>query len=357
MADGIAYGNRITNFSHNVADSVVVDAILNTPTYWSRINGMGTAFDYPTKQYTVKVSRTNQGQFFKGLEVLNSSASDTTIQLEFNHTAYSHPSVKIMLEHFAAEGKGQDINLSDFIDMEAVAEINESMGSYIFSGNTAKGFNGLEQIVDDGTNAATIGGASRSTYSQLNSTVTASGGTLSLSKMATLWTNVTSGAKKPSIAVTDEATFNLIEELIQPQTRGSYDAHGYLPIRGKTPKARDEGGFGEAGFTSLVYRGVPIISDEFATDGVLYLLNEDYITWAGRKTVPSDFKGMVKPVSLGSSKNLDLNYRPSDFHGWFSQDEQMMPNQAGLLKRFYVIGQVCSKNPRRHGKLTGITGV
>lgn len=355
--DGLPNGNRVNNFSHSEAHSVVLDAILNTPTYWSRLNGMGEKFDFPTKKYTVKVSRTNQGQTFQGLEVLNSSASDTTISLEYSHTGYSHPAVKIMLEHFAAENSGQDIDLSSFINTEAIAEINESLGSLVYGIGSANSINGLEKIVDDGTNVDSIGGQSRSTYTMLNSTVTDSSGTISLAKMAALWSAVSSGVKKPTIAVTTETIFNYIEELIQPQTRGSYQAHQYLPIRGKNPMARDGDTFGEAGFTTLVYRGVPIISDEFATSGVLYLLNERYLTWYGRTSVPSDFKSDISPVKLGSSKTLDLNYKPSDFHGWFHQKDQMMPNQAGMIGRYYVIGQVCSGNPRYHGKLTGITGV
>ena len=357
MADGQPYGNRVRNFSHSAVYSVVLDAILSTPSYWSRLNGMGEKFNYPTKKYTTKVARTNQGQTFRGLEKLNSSASDTTIQLEYNHTGYTHPTVKILLEQMAVEGMGEDINLSDFINAEAIAEINEDLGGLVYGAGIGDNFNGLEKIVDDGTTSDLIGGQSRSTYSQLNSTVTASGGTLSLSKLAALYSAVASGTKKPSIMVTTQEIFNFVEELIQPQTRGSYDAHGYLPIRGKAVKARTSDTFGEAGFTTLVYRGVPIIADEFATAGTLYMLNENYINWAGRTAVPKDFRGDLKAVSLGKTSSLDLNYKPSDFHGWFHQKEQMMPDQAGRIGRFYVIGNVCTSNPRRHGKLTGITGV
>jgi len=34
-----------------------------------------------------------------------------------------------------------------------------------------------------------------------------------------------------------------------------------------------------------------------------------------------------------------------------------MHNQAGMIGRFYVIGQMVGSQPRRQGKLTGITGV
>ena len=360
MADGIAYGNRITNFSHNEAAPVVVDAVLSSPTYWARVNGMGKKFSMPTAQYTVKVEKTNLTQAYQGLETLNSSASDTTIQLEFNHTAITHPAVKIFLENMAAEGAGEDINLSDFIDAEAVAEINEYLGTIAFATGTGKNPLGLEAIVDDGTNAATIGGQSRTTYPELNSTVTASGGTVSLAKMATLISAISSGVKNPSIGVTTETVWNLLEELLLPQNRGSYGDVGYskLAIRGKNPVRSDVELHGASGFTAITYRGIPIIADEFATSGVLYFLNENYLEWKGRTSVPKDFKGDFSPISLGKSmKTLDVPYSQPTSYGWFYQKEQMMPNQAGRIGRYHVIGQLCSANPRYHGKLTGITGV
>jgi hypothetical protein len=358
-ADGHSYGNRITNFSHSTVHSVVLDAVLNTPTYWNRLNGQGMNFNKPTMKYTVKVSRTNQGQAYSGLEKLNASATDDTIQLEFNHTAYTHPAVKVMLEHFAVENQGEDINLSDYINQDAVAEINESLGSLIYSGNSSSYPNGLEKIVDDGTNSATIGGQSRSTYTMLKSTVTASAGTVSLSKMAKLFTDVSSGAKKPTIGLTTETVWNYLEELIQPQTRGSYSEQGYgaLGIRSKYPVRSEADLKGALGFTAIFYRGLPIISDEFCTSGNLYFLNENYLNWYGRTSVPRDFKEHLKAVTLGKSDVLDLSYKPSDFHGWFYQKDQMMPDQAGLIGRYHVIGQVVSGNPRYHGKLTGILGV
>ena len=309
-ADGLSYGNRVNNFSHSAAHAVVLDAILNTPTVWSRFNGMGKAFKYPTAKYTVKVSRTDQGQVFVGTEKLNSSAWDDTIQLNFNHVGYNHPAVKVFLEHLAVENMGKDIDLSSYIDEDAVAEINESMGGYAFGTGAGNTINGLEKIVDDGTNSDTIGGASRTTYPVLSSTVTASGGTLSLSKMAALWTAISSGVKKPSIGITTEDIWNYIEELIQPQTRGSYADQGYakLSVRGKNPVRSEAELKGAAGFTAITYRGMPIIADEFATDGVLYFVNEDFLEWKGRNNLPAEFKSAgYEKVSLGKSKTLDLN--------------------------------------------------
>jgi hypothetical protein len=63
---------------------------------------------------------------------------------------------------------------------------------------------GLTDICDDGTTVATYGGQSRTTYTTLAATKTASGGALSLDKMETLHNAVSSGSQLPTIGVCNE---------------------------------------------------------------------------------------------------------------------------------------------------------
>jgi hypothetical protein len=107
---------------------------------------------------------------------------------------------------------------------------------------------------------------------------------------------------------------------------------------------------------------MPIIKDDFCTSGVMFFLNENYFDWMGRAIVPDDYKEFLTKVNLGTMKAyegtgaeaLDM---PSEYNGWFYQKPLMLPNQAGMISRFYVIGQMVAKGFRRSGKLTGITGV
>lgn len=89
------------------------------------------------------------------------------------------------------------------------------------------------------------------------------------------------------------------------------------------------------------------------------MLNENYLSWHGRTKIPMNFKEFVKPVSLGKGKVIEgqAAMKPSNYHGFFYQAKQMMPNQAAIISRFYVFGQMVSFQPRRQGKLTGITSV
>ena len=361
--DGIAYGSRVDNFNERKLHAKVVDQILNAPTLYSRVLSKGQPFLGKTMDWTVDVVSDTQGEFFIGLETLNSSAVNSTIVLSYAHTGFTQPKVGIMLESFANTGDTATISLDVFKYEKAAAEALQKLGTAIYADGTANRPNGLGLIVDD---SGTIGGQSRSTYSQLNATDTASGGTLTLAKLATL-DDATRAASLISsttgIGVTTKTVFSLFEQLLQPNVRSSYEALGYpqMGVRSMTVNRGDKAQDG-AGFLSLEYRGKPIIADDFATSGYLYFLNEDSFGWFGRSTVPEDWKPFVEKVNLGTMKayegvgaqSLDL---PSEFNGWFYQKSMVMPNQAGMIGRFYVIGQVCTWEPRRNGRLTGISGV
>ena len=105
-----------------------------------------------------------------------------------------------------------------------------------------------------------------------------------------------------------------------------------------------------------------IIRDDFATSGVLWMINETYIVWKGRTEIPSAYKDVLEKVDLGTdavyegtgAMTLDL---PSEYNGWFFQKPLTIPDQAGRIARFYVIGQTIPKSFRRHAKGTGITSI
>src|SRR5574343_381890 len=72
-ADGMSYGNRITHFNTSKAAATVVDALLDSTTYASRMLGLAKPFDKATLKKTVKVTERTQGQWITGAEALNSA--------------------------------------------------------------------------------------------------------------------------------------------------------------------------------------------------------------------------------------------------------------------------------------------
>lgn len=362
--DGIQFGGRVDGFTERKLHAKVVDNVLNAPTYFSRILSAGKPFLGKTEDVTIDITSDTQGEFFTGLETLNSSAANTTITLSYAHTAFTQPKVSIMLESFANAGQTGTIPLDAFKYEKAAAEALQKFGTAIYADGSANRPNGLGNIVLD---SGTIGGQSRSTYSALNATVTASGGTLTLAKMATLHDAVSAAglqSEEPNIGVTTKTVWSLYEQLLTPNVRASYNEAGYpaLAVRGKFAMRNKAELKNAAGFSALSYRGMPIIKDDFCTSGYLYFLNENYFDWMGRSIVPDEWKDILTKVNLGTMKAyegtgaeaLDM---PSEYNGWFYQKPLVLPNQAGMIARFYVIGQVVARGFRRQGVLTGITSV
>lgn len=363
--DGIQFGGRVDGFTERKLHAKVVDNVLNAPTYFSRILSAGKPFLGKTEDVTIDITQDTQGEFFTGLETLNSSAANTTITLSYAHTAFTQPKVSIMLESFANAGQTGTIPLDAFKYEKAAAEALQKFGSAIYADGTANRPNGLGNVVLD---SGTIGGQSRSTYSQLNATVTAAASNkLTLAQMATMHDTISAAglmSEEPNVMVTTKTVWSLYEQLLTPNVRASYNEAGYpaLSIRGKYAMRNKAELKNAAGFTALTYRGMPMIKDDFCTAGYMYFLNENYFDWMGRTIVPDEWKDILTKVDLGTRKayegtGADALDMPSEYNGWFYQKPLVLPNQAGMIARFYVIGQLVARGFRRQGVLTGITGV
>jgi len=366
--DGIQFGNRVDNFGNRQLYTKVVDQVLNSPTVYSRLVSQGKPFQGKTEDVTYDVVSDTSGQFFTGLETLNSSAVSTTVTGSFAHTAFTQPVVSIMLESFANAGALGLINLDTFKYEKAAAQALQALGAAVFGFGTASQPLGLGAIIDDGTNVSTIGGLSRSTYPVLDSTLTAySGGKLTLATMATQYDSaIASGlaGETPNAAYTTKTIWSLYEQLLTPNVRASYEAVGYdkVRVRAKYGERNNAELRNAAGFSALSYRDMSIMRDDFSTAQTLWMNNESYMDWMGRTEVPEEYSDVLEKVDFGTMETyegtgalaLDM---PSEFNGWYYQKPLTIPDQAGRIARFYVIGQMIPKAFRRSSKGTGITGV
>jgi hypothetical protein len=361
--DGIQYGQRVDGTTERKLHAKIVDIVLLGATYFSRVMGMGKPLVGKTFDITTKITASSQFQFVTGLEQLNSAAENNTITLSYAQAAGTQPEVSIMLESFANTGATATIDLDAYKYEEAAAELMAQAGSTIYGTGTGGAWNGLGNMVLD---SGTIGGQARATYTQLNATVTSWSTTLTLAKMATLDDTISSASistEKPNIGVTTKAVLSLYEQLLTPNVRASFSEVGYpaVQVRGNGIVKRSELKNG-AGFTGLSYRSFPIISDDYATAGYMYFLNERKFDWMGRSIVPDKYKAFLKKVNLGTGKAMEgtgasAMELPSEYNGWFHQESMMMPTQAGTIARFWLIGQLVGKEFRRLGVGTGVTAV
>lgn len=345
-----AMGARVTTTTQDRLMPKVVDAVLNSNVLATRLLTKASKWNGERMKFPVKVATNTTVQSFSGFDTFSAAASDTRVNLEFV-PKFTQISVALPLDELSVNAtEDKVIDLAKLELASSAQDLADNIGTQFYGTGAGKDFLGLEAIVDDGTNAATYGTLSRTTYSsQLRSTVTASSGVLSLAKMSTLYNAVTSGSQKTTLGVCSETIFSLYEQLLQPQERIAKDV-SMMKSGGNMGKV-GQGMVGGTGFTGLFYKGFPILADEKATSGVLYFLNEDFLDWYALPVA------MTSPIKYRSQDIEGNDY--SDVTGLgFSWSDWVKPtNSASLVGHIYLGGELISANPKRHGKLTGITSV
>ena len=339
----MAFGARVTSTTQDEFLPYLVDTILNSNVFATRQLGAAKKWNGEQIHFPVKVSKNATGTSFSGFDQFSTNATNNRVRLSYAPKFYQITVALPLDELSANQTDAKVLDLASLEIQTAAHDMADDIGTLFYAdgtGNSSKDFLGLAAIVDDGSAVATIGGQSRSTYSSLQSTVTASGGTLTLALMQTLHSNVSSGSQAPSLGLCPEAVFNLYEQLLNPQERIVKDVA--MMKRGL------EGG---SGFKALHFRGVPILADEKATAQALFFINEDFVDFFALPMALTEaikFKSQdVRGNDYSSVQGLGFSWS-----GWIKPS-----NQAAVVGHIYLGGELVTSNPKRHGRLTGITGV
>lgn len=335
------YGQRIQTTVKQKYLPYAVDTILNSNVLFQRVVRAAKKFSGRTLRIPIKTEKNSTGQSFRGFDTLSTTATDNRQYLEYTPDFYQITVALPIDELSVADTDEKVLDLMKLEIQSACEDMADDLGTIFYSdgtGNSSKDPLGLGALVDDGTNVSTIGGLSRSTYTTLQSTVTASSGTLTLAKMDTLYTNVSSGSQKPTVFFATEAIFNYYGQLLRPQERIMKQAGSVKGLKGGT------------GFEGLEFNGKALLADEKCTSGYLYAVNEDFVDWYGlpvKMTSPIAYKSQIK----GNDYNAPLGLG-------FSWSDWIKPaNAASVVGHIYFGGQFITSNPKRHGVLTGITGI
>ena len=227
--------NRLQTTTNTILIPSLVDQVLKGSPLVARILTKPVKWSGEKISQPIKVTKGTQGGSFSGFDALSTTAEDNFRKLSFDAKFYN--------QSVALPGTELSINSSDSpkaLDLaktsmgSAAQDMADSIAELFYgdgTGNSGKDFLGLEAIVDDGTNAATYGGLSRATYPALNSTVTASGGALTLDKMTTLFNLISDGSQQPTVIMTSKTIHGLYESLLQPFQRIYVDKIGRASCR------------------------------------------------------------------------------------------------------------------------------
>lgn len=353
------FTDRLTTVTQDEILPNAIDAILGGNFIAFRFLSGGKRWNGEKLKRPVKISTNDQGGSFSGLDTHSTNTVNTRRMLEYDPRGYEIPITIPGMEKAVNRTKSQVINLVR-IEVESTQnDACDAVGTMLYAdgtGNGSKDFLGFDALIDDGTSVSTFGGLTRTDYDPyLDSTRTASGGTLTLAKLATLTSAISIGGStrtRPSFFVSNETVWDLYETLLSPTVRENYNAFG-LPTITRTSKSPLRGAElgGAAGYVSLSYRGIPWVADEKSTAQTLWAVNENYLNWYGLKD--SD----LKQINMGGG-SIDGPYAdaPSKNVG-FQWTGFMRPiNQYGEVAHLYLLGNLVNWNAVRQGRLTGITG-
>lgn len=338
-----ALGQRVSDFTLQKIMPLVTDTILNENVLATKMLKKAKKFPSYQIEKPIKVRKGTPAEFFSGFDTLNRSAEKTEETLTVNPSNISKsvvlPSSEITYNKAGAE---KVIDLIRYQTESAAQDLADAVGtSFYGDGTNTKEFVGLEGIVDDGTNLATYFGLSRSTYTTLQSTVDSSSNVLSLSKMTSLYSDISesSSSLMPTDIYTTPAIHALYESIANDANRIN------LPITsGQTASAN-------LGFNDLGFKGMEVSRDSKATDGVMYMVNDRFLNFYFKQFYGTEAINTKSAIINGN----DYSNFPSGVFGWTGW--QKAYDQHAFAGDIILSGQMFSENPKRHGKLTGITTV
>ncbi len=339
---------------NNVVDTItledivphVVDTVLRANTFATKVLSKTKKFRAATQDFPIKFQVGTAIRSFIGFDTLPTDFTDTRVLMKYN-PRFVAANVALAGTDLVANNTVRKVLDLTQVEMASRAQdLADGLGNMLWSdgtGNNNKDPLGLGAIVDNGNTVSTIGGLSRSTYPTLQSTVTASS-TLSLAAMRTLFNNIADASVVPTRSYTDYPTWGLYEQLLQPQ-EVIYKQVNIVPNYK-----------GYEGFQGLMFAGLEIVPDRKATSGTMMFLNENFLDFYGLDVELDAFDG-AKKVDVASKLFTGNSYNEVSNLGFYWTGFIKVNNQFAFNSFIILGGNLCTDNPRRHGKLTGITTI
>jgi len=360
---GQIFTDRITDITYQYILPTLVDNVSNSNVFTSKV--LSNTIDWEGISYNVPIQTafSNTGGAFNGMDTFSTAATNNTRQMTFYITG-QYQSIVIPGIEAAVNGntESQVIKLLTAKMDEAKISMADAIGTELYGFGLGKAFDGLGNIVDNGTNAPTYGGLSRTTYPFLDADVTSvANGTITLSYLSSEFDNVSaasSTSESPTLGLTTKSIWTLVEGLMQPMLSARYEAtavQGYNRVDGKTPMGTNapmgsSEVSGAGGFISLTWRGRPFVADDKATSQTFFWINEKYLHFAVQRS--AELRDISSTVESMAGFYEDVPF-PSAFQ---FRDLMSSINQLGQVGVVILLGNLIDEQPRRNGKLIGITG-
>ena len=326
----------------------VVDTVLRGNALTTRLLTKDTKkFRAATQDFPIKYQKGTATTSFIGFQTLPTSLTQTRTLMKYN-PAFNEANIALATTDVAANNTLRKVlDLTEVEMISRAQDLADSIGTQFYgSQSLTTDFLGLGNIVSA---TGSIGGLSRATYTTLQSTVTASGSTLSLFKMRTLFNAIADGEVQPNESFTDYGTWALYEALLQPQERIAKE----VSIN-PAPNFK-----GYTGYRALMFAGLPIVPDRKCTAGSLFFLNMDFLNFFTLDMLGGLEKGGYsgEKARVGNKLFTGSQYSADENFGFFWTGFIHATNALAWNSFIVVAGNLVSANPRRQGVLTGITTI
>jgi len=273
--------NTVTSIVDRYLLPQVVDNVYNSNAFLHRllksnkkmVQG-GTQIEVP-----VMLSDFTAGGFYQGLDLLSMVPQDTVRNAVFGWKQAYVPLVFAGIDLIKTDSPDAIVNLISMQTNQAGMKMAEILATSLFATTaSATGLDSIPLAVDDGTNAGTYGGLSRTTYSNWKGVRDAANSSLSITGLNATYTSAQVGGRTPSIIVSGQDGYNAYYNLAY----GSAGMTSYSVSAGTV----DETLFA-AGFHNVLFNGVPWVVDSHVqidpaeaaaseTRKSIFMLNEDF---------------------------------------------------------------------------------
>jgi hypothetical protein len=339
-----SFSETLRAITYNDILPKIVDFINESNVFLNDRLDKATTWNGVAAEVPIFIANSNNGSSFTGLDVFSTSATDNVRQMYFYPTGFNQSIVISGMDKAVNAGKRQAISLLSTKMDEAKTSAAASLSAIVYGLGQGKDFDGLEKMVDDGTNTSEYGGILRADLPQVNANVIdAAGGTLTLALMRQAHSAASiaaSGKDTPNRIYTTPAIFDLIDTLVASAIQGNYNIKD--AGTGKTTSVITS--------DAIVFRGIDTQRDNVCPAGTLYMLNENYIEF--RQLIGQDL------TSISGSTEVSEGNGDEKKAGKLQFRDMMSPvNQYAEIGALILMGNMFCRSPRLQAKITGITSI
>lgn len=319
--------NTVNSISRRFIIKQVVDNVYNSNILTFRLLARNKKVFEGGFQIEVPIAWSHfaAGGYYSGFDLLDVTPSDTIKNAAFDFKMAEVPVSVDGATLIRVNSPEAVVNFLGQYFAQAESELADILGIGVFSDavSNPKVIDGIQGAIDNGAVAATYGGLSRAANAFWNAQVAAAVAPLTFPQLQQVFGNTTMGGRRPTLLVGTQPIYNIIWALSTGVNSTSGVPGQAFPVQAGGEDVQ----LAQAGFSNILFNGVPLVVDSHCPAGNLFLINEEYL-------------------SLYVNPNRDF----------FLRDFDAPVNQDAYTSLVLWAGNLVCSNVLRQGKLTGITG-